>query len=213
MGAANSVACYHDHTGRLPQEVHDAMITTYTLGKQLITSRHTGWRSLYPVYENGILLAFLGMQSGWGRSWIVYPLRFASGTTGAFEGFQPYEDTYGGRRRVNSKEAFADAFTGGLLGPEFGKRKDFKTAPEMIAARDAAASAERQRTIDARETFRKAFKEYEARVALLEELRAGRVDTPERVAILDGIITESRERMFYMSRQISNADKALGENQ
>jgi len=187
--------------------------SAYTLGKQLMTDRHHGWRSLYPIYESNILLGFLGLPSGWGKSWVVMPLRFATGTTGAFEGFQPNSDTCSGRHYISRKESFAEIFTGGYLGAKFSKRKDFKSAVEMHTAKLAIEDERKQQAREARETFRKAFKEYEARANFLEELRAGRVDTAERLAILDKLISEARERMLYFAGTISRLDKELGENQ
>jgi hypothetical protein len=114
-----------------------------TVGERLTLPQFSAYRTLYPIYEAGNLLGFVGTQTGWGKPWRLYPLErlWANTaqklkTTTQLDGFAPDAASWvnvvdvKGNYATGKEVAFALALA--MLGDKRHRAK-FKTVPELNA--------------------------------------------------------------------------------
>lgn len=102
----------------------------------------TGVRCLYPVYENGILLGFLGMRTGWNQYWRLWKLKIAQPDQWNFEGFNLSLDSVeiyldNGREGLATREARQQAVYERLVTSKMPRRGYFRLATEIKAEAEA----------------------------------------------------------------------------
>ena len=117
------------------------------------------WRSLYPVREDGAVVAFLGYPNGWAKGWQLCALELvAEGGRPFYDGCRPRRDRDGtvkiytargswqddGRVRRDRKARAQDRAIEELARIRAGDRRsyepEFATTAELVAARDQAAA-------------------------------------------------------------------------
>lgn len=75
--------------------------SSYTLGERIKDwdARYSGFRTLYPIYRGGDLIAFVGVKVGFGRGWKVWAIKLApEGARLQFKGAQPEDGGLGTRQ-------------------------------------------------------------------------------------------------------------------
>lgn len=135
----------------------------YTLGQRIAPVRlFSVYRTLYPVFENGTLIAFLGMR---GRRWRLLPLLIGT----VYEGAAP-RDAGGIALGVHGAIAKVAPFAFERLATPI-VRERFHTLPEVVGARKAErASAVRHRSGALATAIETCARKAEQRDALIEVL-------------------------------------------
>lgn len=186
----------------------------YTIGERIDAGQVIGVRCLYPVYENGILLAFLGVQTGWGQSWRLWPLEICNDVQRwTFKGFRPdlrtsssyTVHTYGMKTMKERVRGVWDRLHGTIP-----YRNQYKTADEVRAETHAKA-VERLRVHNRYlEALRESQVTVTARKEALERIAGFLADAPHLAPDLEAlrvVIADLAIDLQKRAEVISRAEK------
>jgi hypothetical protein len=182
----------------------------FTAGKRCELKKHSNFRTMYPIFRNGVLFCFLGMRTGWGRGWQFFPLQLASNGVGEAQ-IEEFVPNGGKPTSYHGSDGLAGALHALEEGISLGNNDNFKDAREMRAiAKDRERSA-RKHLSDALSRLREGSAEKcRHRDTLKAMLRGFPVNDAQKAALFEAIEHfESEIRSFGSS--IVRAEQELAE--
>lgn len=121
-------------------------MTNLRVGERVPLPKFSSYRTLYPIYENDVLLAFLGMETGWGKAWRVWRIQKSDHPSATkLGGFAPVS---GDHLYIHASgfKAAAERAVERLADPK--ERHRFKTATELQELTKKMREAERRAACD-----------------------------------------------------------------
>jgi predicted nucleic acid-binding Zn-ribbon protein len=158
---------------------------TIIIGDRIKLSRYTAWRSLSPVFEDGDLIAFVGMMNGYGKPWRLFSVALCDKPADGYAGCHCGDRSFNIPNREDAVAA-VDRHR-----PALKTSRELRIAAKAMA--EAGAAHEEQRRVDriARQ------KQREQRLEGLVSIRNHPLSNFEAAALDEAIIELQNEIGHY----------------